>query len=205
MAATSTGGSRVEWRRWRRSRLTDLSWSHMANVGRSSEVTCGWNGNWRSVVVHGTTNTSWLGSWQAKAVPTTIAGRRPACSRPICGSKSAHHTSHGAMSRVTPARRPIHLARLDKARPALVLTRATAANRSSVTVAGITSTVHGLPTEVPVDEANGLRHGSVINLDDVQTIPASNLGDLVGYLYDHQESALHAAIAAAFDLDDETT
>ena len=101
--------------------------------------------------------------------------------------------------------RPIHLARLDETRPALILTRAAAANRSSITVAGITSTARGLPTEVPVDEANGLRHDSVINLDDVQTIPAYHLGDLVGYLYDHQESALHAAIVAAFDLDDETT
>ena len=99
--------------------------------------------------------------------------------------------------------RPIHLARLDKATPALILTRAAAVNRSSVTVAGITSTVRGLPTEAPVDEANGLSHGSVIHLDDMQTIPASYLGDLVGYLYDHQESALHAAIVAAFDLDDE--
>lgn len=100
--------------------------------------------------------------------------------------------------------RPIHLARLDKTRPALILTRAAAANRSSITVAGITSTVRGLPTEVPVDEANGLSHGSVVNLDDVQTIPAYHLGDLVGYMYDRQESALHAAIVAAFDLDDET-
>ena len=100
--------------------------------------------------------------------------------------------------------RPIHLARLDKTRPAILLTRAAAANRSSVTVAGITSMIRGLPTEVPLDKANGLSHGSVINLDDVQTIPASYLGDLVGYLYDHQESALHAAIVAAFDLDDET-
>ena len=101
--------------------------------------------------------------------------------------------------------RPIHLARLDKTRPALILTRSAAANRSSITVAGITSTVRGLPTEVPVDEANGLRRGSVINLDEVQSIPADDLGELVGYLYNHQESALHAAIVAAFDLDDETT
>ena len=100
--------------------------------------------------------------------------------------------------------RPIHLARLDETRPALILTRAAGANRSSITVAGITSTARGLPTEVPVDEANGLRHDSVINLDDVQTIPAYHLGDLVGYLYDYQESSLHAAIVAAFDLDDET-
>ena len=101
--------------------------------------------------------------------------------------------------------RPIHLARLDETRPALILTRAAAANRSSITVAGITSTVRGLPTEVSLDEANGVSRGSVINLDDVQTIPAYDLGGLVGYLYDHQESALHAAIVTAFDLDDETT
>ena len=50
--------------------------------------------------------------------------------------------------------RPIHIARLDKARPVLVLTRAIAAERMrSVTVAPVTSRVRGLSTELPLGPA----------------------------------------------------
>jgi mRNA interferase MazF len=98
--------------------------------------------------------------------------------------------------------RVIHLVRgVDKTRPALVLTRAHMLGRlTSVTVAPITSTVRGIPTEVPVDSRNGLDQESVVNLDNVMTIPARDLGRHVGYFYDHQEPALAAALIAAYDL-----
>lgn len=53
--------------------------------------------------------------------------------------------------------RPIHLAQLDKTRPVLLLTRAVAVGRlRTVTVAEITSRIHGLHTEVLVGPSNGL-------------------------------------------------
>ena len=70
-----------------------------------------------------------------------------------------------------------------------------------VTVAGITSTVHGLRTEVPVGPENGLNHGSVVNVADIQTIRQMDLGRHVGYLFPRGEPALTAAVAAAFGLD----
>ena len=55
--------------------------------------------------------------------------------------------------------RPIHTARLDKARPVLVLTREIVRpHLSRVTIAPITSTVRGLSTEVPVGRAPGAMH-----------------------------------------------
>lgn len=99
--------------------------------------------------------------------------------------------------------RPIHLARLDKTRPVLVLTRDTVRpHLTNVTVAPITSTIRGLSTEVPVGTANGLDHDSVVSLDNIQTIPASYLGQQVGLLLLAQEDALARAIHAAFDLED---
>lgn len=100
--------------------------------------------------------------------------------------------------------RPIHLATLDKTRPVLVLTRAVAIGRlRTVTVAAITSTIHGLSTEIAVGAANGLDHESVVNVDNVFTIDHRSLGRRVGYLLDQQEPSLAQALINAFDLDAE--
>jgi mRNA interferase MazF len=98
--------------------------------------------------------------------------------------------------------RPIHTARLDKARPVLILTRdLVRPHLATVTVAPITTTIRGLSTEVPVGEANGLSGPSVVSCDNVTTVPADSLGTQIGVLLDHQEVLLAAAIQAAFDLD----
>ena len=98
--------------------------------------------------------------------------------------------------------RPIHVARLDKVRPVLVLTRELVRpHLNAVTVAPITTTVRGLSTEVPVDAANGLEQPSVVSCDHVTTIRPSALGPQIGHLLDRQEPDLTDAIHAAFDLD----
>jgi mRNA interferase MazF len=98
--------------------------------------------------------------------------------------------------------RPIHVARLDKARPVLILTRELVRpHLAAVTVAPITTTIRGLSTEVPVDVENGLAGPSVVSCDNITTIPTSVLGVQVGVLLDRQEAELANAIRAAFDLD----
>lgn len=98
--------------------------------------------------------------------------------------------------------REICLARLDKTRPVLVLTREPARPAmSKVTVAPITSTVRGLSSEVPVGAENGLDHDCVISLDNVLTVPVSTLGRTIGFLSDEQEGALARAVVLAYDLD----
>jgi mRNA interferase MazF len=98
--------------------------------------------------------------------------------------------------------RPIHVARLDKSRPVLVLTRELVRpHMRTVTVAPITTTIRGLSTEVPLGTTNGLVERCVVACDHVTTIPAAALGPQIGRLLDQQEADLTAAIHAAFDLD----
>lgn len=98
--------------------------------------------------------------------------------------------------------RAIHIARLDKARPVLILTRELVRpHLRTVTVAPITTTIRGLSTEVAVNAANGLTEPSVVSCDNITTIPADVVGAQIGVLLDSQEPALSDAIVAAFDLD----
>ncbi|MBK8446534.1 MAG: type II toxin-antitoxin system PemK/MazF family toxin [Micropruina sp.] len=98
--------------------------------------------------------------------------------------------------------REICLARLDKTRPVVVLTREAArAAMTKVTVVPITSTIKGLSSEVAVGPNNGLDQASVISVDNVVTIPAAALGRTLGYLTSEQNSLLARAIVLAYDLD----
>ena len=98
---------------------------------------------------------------------------------------------------------PIWLARLDKTRPVLVLTRGEVrAVRALVTVAPITSTVRGLRSEVLVGRDNGLDHESVVNLDSIATVPRQMLVRPIGALLEDQEHDLTRAFHDAFDLED---
>lgn len=98
--------------------------------------------------------------------------------------------------------REICLVRLDKTRPAVILTREAARPAmTKVTVAPITSTIKGLSSEVPVGRINGLDHDGAISLDNVLTIPTSHLGRTIGFLSAAQEAALAQAIVIAYDLD----
>ena len=98
--------------------------------------------------------------------------------------------------------REICLARLDKTRPVVVLTREAArAVMTKVTVAPITSTAKGISSEVPVGSGNGLEHDSVISLDNVVTIPVSLLGPTVGFLTSEQEKLLARSMVLAYDLE----
>lgn len=97
--------------------------------------------------------------------------------------------------------RPIHTAKLDRARPVLILTRELLRpHLTRVTVAPITSRIRGISTEVAVGPANGLDHDSVVSCDNLQTVPADRLGRHLGYLLPHQEPELVEAIRIAFDL-----
>ena len=98
--------------------------------------------------------------------------------------------------------REIRLARLDKTRPVLVLTRQLArSSMTKVTVAPVTSTVKGLSSEVGVGVMNGLDHAGAVSIDNVLTVPVDRLGRLLGYLNPAQEAQLARAVVLAFDLD----
>ena len=73
--------------------------------------------------------------------------------------------------------REICLVRLDKTRPALVLTREAArAAMTKVTVAPITTTIKGLVQRGQVGPDNGLDQDCVVALDNVITVPVEPAG-----------------------------
>lgn len=98
--------------------------------------------------------------------------------------------------------REICLVRLDKTRPALILTREAArAAMTKVTVAPITTTIKGLSSEVRVGTDNGLDHDCAVALDNVITVPVALLGRTIGYTTAEQEKQLARAVVLAYDLD----
>lgn len=98
--------------------------------------------------------------------------------------------------------REIVLVRLDKTRPALVLTREGARGAmTKVTIAPVTTTVKGLSSEVSLGPENGLDSPCVASLDNVLTVPVDRLGRTVGLLTAAQERDLARAVVLAFDLD----
>ena len=69
----------------------------------------------------------------------------------------------------------------DKRRPVLILTRQDVIELlNTVTVAPVTSTIRGAPSEVLVGIDEGLKHDSAINLDHLQTIDKNRLKRFVG-------------------------
>ncbi len=86
----------------------------------------------------------------------------------------------------------------DKRRPVLILSRDSAlAVMRTALVAPITSTIHGLPSEVSVGIANGLKHPSAVNLDHVQTVRQSELFQFVGVVTAAQMHQVCEALGVA--------
>ena len=69
----------------------------------------------------------------------------------------------------------------DKRRPVLGLTRPKAVRLlKTVTVASITSSIRGIPSEVKVGVDEGLKNDCVINLDQIHTVEQSKLHTFIG-------------------------
>jgi mRNA interferase MazF len=65
-------------------------------------------------------------------------------------------------------------------RPVCVLTRDNAIPRlANVVVALITRTVRGIPSEVPLDEADGMPGECAITLDNLRTVPKALLTERI--------------------------
>jgi mRNA interferase MazF len=86
----------------------------------------------------------------------------------------------------------------DKRRPVLILSRQKAIELlRTVLVAPITSAAHGAPSEVQVGIEEGLKHDSVVNLDQVQTVDQKKLHNFVGTLRSEKMSAVCRALLIA--------
>ena len=72
--------------------------------------------------------------------------------------------------------------------------------RTSVTVAPVTRTIRGIPTEVVLERSDGMASRCVINTDDLSTIPKSLLSRRLATLSPARIGELDAAIRFALDL-----
>lgn len=87
-------------------------------------------------------------------------------------------------------------------RPAVVVTRERVIPYlSSVTVVQVTSTIRGLPTEVPLGREHGLDHQSVVNCDNLATVPKAALARHRGTLGPVELARLRDALRLALELD----
>lgn len=86
----------------------------------------------------------------------------------------------------------------DKKRPVLILTRDSALEfLGDVTVAPITSTVRGIPSEVALSRADGLPRDCAINLDHVQTVSKARIGPVISALPASRMSEVRSALLFA--------
>jgi mRNA interferase MazF len=87
-------------------------------------------------------------------------------------------------------------------RPVCVLTRDAAIPLlNTVTCAPISRTIRGIPTEVEVGKAHGLKAAGVINCDNVITVAKTDLDDRrVGKLDSVTRAKLDRALRYAFDI-----
>ena len=86
----------------------------------------------------------------------------------------------------------------DKRRPVVVLTRPEVIGLlHTVTVAPVTSTIHGAPSEVIVGPDEGLKHACAVNLDHLQTVQKSGLHAFLGRLSDQKLREMCRAVGIA--------
>ena len=88
--------------------------------------------------------------------------------------------------------------RPDKQRPVVVLTRESAISYlSTVTVAPITSTLRGVPSEVRLTEADGMKEVGAVNLHNLVTVSKAHLGRRVAMLSPERMKEICAALGFA--------
>ncbi len=90
----------------------------------------------------------------------------------------------------------------DKQRPVLLLTRSDMISvLNSVTVAPLTRTIRGVPSEVVVGVESGLKSASAINLHHVITVPKAGLRRFVGSVSPAVRERVRTALLFALDFD----
>ena len=85
--------------------------------------------------------------------------------------------------------------RPDKTRPVVVLTRDSALDYlSGVTIAPITSSIRGVPSEVVLSEEDGMKAPCAVNLYNMATVSRDDLGKRVAQLSSVRMSEVCAAL-----------
>jgi mRNA interferase MazF len=86
----------------------------------------------------------------------------------------------------------------DKERPVVILSRSSAIEfLGEITIAPITSTIRDIPTEVILDERDGMKVKCAINLDHIQTVSKSKIGRLITTLSEEKIMLIREALLFA--------
>ncbi len=92
--------------------------------------------------------------------------------------------------------------RPDKRRPVLVLSRPSLIRSlNTVTVAAVTSTLRGSPTEVELGVDEGLKHTSCVNLCNLFTVAQRDLATFVGTVANEKMAVVCDALVIACGCD----
>jgi len=90
----------------------------------------------------------------------------------------------------------------DKKRPVVVLTRESALGfLSKVTVAPITTTIRGVPSEVELNEEDGMKAPCAVNLHNAITVSQDRLGKPVARLSSLRMNEICAALRFSLGCD----
>ncbi|HWG22213.1 MAG TPA: type II toxin-antitoxin system PemK/MazF family toxin [Terracidiphilus sp.] len=90
----------------------------------------------------------------------------------------------------------------DKKRPVVVLTRDSAIHYlSTVIVAPITSTIRGVPSEVMLNEGDGMKAICAVNLHNPVTVSQNRLGRRIGRLSRQRMDEICAALRFSLGCD----
>ena len=93
-------------------------------------------------------------------------------------------------------------ARPDKKRPVVVLTRDSAVSYlSTVTIAPITATIRGVPSEVVLNQEDGMKAPCAVNLHNAVTVSQHRLGRRVAQLSALRMEEVCAAIRFSLGCD----
>lgn len=89
----------------------------------------------------------------------------------------------------------------DKKRPVLIMTRDSVLEYlGEVTVAPVTSTIRGIPSEVLLSREDGMDKECAINFDHIQTVSKGKIGSLIVKLPQEKLKQVQKAIFFALDL-----
>lgn len=90
----------------------------------------------------------------------------------------------------------------DKKRPVVILTRNSALKfLCEVTIAPMTSTIRDIPTEVILDQEDGMKMVSAINLDHIQTVSKGKVGAYIAKLSESKLEEIKSALLFALGFD----
>ncbi len=91
----------------------------------------------------------------------------------------------------------------DKNRPVVVLTRnSIIPHLGEVTVAPVTTTIRDIPSEVLLDQADGMLKACVVNCDHLQTVAQARIGSLITSLSQARLRDIRTALAFALALNE---